>query len=258
MTFSLDFPIASIALWLVFLGLMMIPLRAFFELKRFLLPIVSLVLGIFALYLAHQNSEYNEEKPLQSNIFYALNHETESAFWVSNVLKPDDWNKQFFEKYNLNPLKEIYPYARTPRLKNEAKFIALPTPEVELLSDTLWQDGRIFTFRLKSMLGAENLQLYINRSSGLNSLEINGKRVTDSSFYSKPYQAYYMLNYFGWPREGIEFTLQCNSNQPIEILIYEKKLGLPDKLEFKPMPDWVVPQTGYESYLSLVKSKFSI
>ena len=67
-----------------------------------------------------------------------------------------------------------------------------------------------------------------------------------------------MLNYFGWPKEGIEITIDCGSIEPFEILVFEKKLGLPSSIEFIPMPKSVIPQTGYDSYYSLIKSKFLI
>lgn len=255
-TFSLEFPIASIALWLILLGFLMIPLYVFFHTKRFLLPILALLIGITALYLAHRKSGYNEDRPLQSSIFYALNHETETALWASNITIPDDWNQQFFTESDVRPLNEIYPYAERSRLVSSAKYVSFPTPEILILEDTVWNEGRILTFNLKSRIGAENLQLYISKKSAIKSMMINGKQVTNKAFYTDPYIDYHILNYYGWPREGINFTLECNSNQKLEILVFEKKLGLPAQLEFDPMPADVIPQTGYESYLQLIKSGF--
>ena len=257
-TFSLEFPVASIALWLVLLGLLLIPMRVFFDIKRWMLTAGALVFGVIALGFAHQDSKTSEDQPLQSSIFYALNHEDGSAVWVSNVEDPDHWNEQFFDKLERSPLSEIYPYAAKIRLKNKAKAVSFEMPEVETYSDTVWEGGRIFSFRLKSAEAAENLQLYISVKAGLRSLAINGHKVKNNSFYTEPFRDYYMLNYFGWPEEGIEFTLECIASDPIEILVFEKKLGLPSKLEFIPMPASVIPQTGYESYLTILKSKFMI
>jgi hypothetical protein len=106
------------------------------------------------------------------------------------------------------------------------------------------------------MIGAENFQLYIHKTARLTFFEINGKTVTDKSFYTAPFNDYYIMDYFGWQKSGVDFSLECNVDLPIELLVFEKKLGLPAELDFMPMPVSVIPQTGYESYLSLVKSKF--
>ena len=257
-TFSLELPIAGIGLWVILLGLLLIPINVFFETKRWMLPLVALLVGIVALFLAHQKSTFNADRPLQSNIFYALNHETETALWVSNITEADAWNKQFFTKPDQSPLTEIYPYAEKLRLKSKAPFVSYHVPEVLIVEDTVWQSGRIFSFNLKSMIGAENFQLYIHHNSGLKSLWINGKLVKSEAFYTEPFSDYYILNYFGWQKEGVLFTLDCDSNLPVELLVFEKKLGLPNQLEFVPMPASVIPQTGYESFMSLVKSKFVI
>ncbi len=257
-TFSLEFPIASVGLWLVLLGLLLVPLRVFIDIKRYLLSILALVIGIIALGFAHQDSKTSEDQPLQSSIFYALNHEDGNALWVSNVESPDHWNQQFFDKPDRSPLNEIYPYAGKMRLKSKAKAVTFDMPEVETYSDTIWDGGRIFSFRLKTAEGAENLQLYISAKAGLKFLAIDGHEVNNNLFYTEPFRDYYMLNYFGWPEEGIEFTLECMSTEPIEILVFEKKLGLPSKLEYTPMPASVIPQTGYESYLTLLRSRFMI
>ncbi len=257
-TFSLEFPVASIALWVILLGLLIIPLRVFFDVNRWALSTLALLVGVYALYGAHKKSNYKEEQPLQSSIFYSLNQETETALWVSNVMTADEWNKQFFTEEDRSALTEIYPYAEKLRLKNKAPLVSFAMPEIQLLEDTTWQSGRIFSFKIKSRIDAENFQLYISSKSSLNSLEVNGIPVTDSSFYSQPYSDYYMLNYFGWPNEGVDFKLSCNSNQAFEIFVYEKKLGLPSEIDFIPMPAFVIPQTGYESYMTLVKSKFEI
>ncbi|MBU1012651.1 MAG: M20/M25/M40 family metallo-hydrolase [Bacteroidetes bacterium] len=256
-TFSLELPIAGIALWIILLGLLMIPLRVFFDVNRWALTIIALVVGIIALVGAHLKSDYNEQQPLQSNIIYALNHENKSALWVSNVLKPDAWNEQFFEKNTIGPLTEIFPQATRERLKNKANFVAFEKPVITIISNSIRRDGvRKVKFNLKSMIGAENFQLYIHKTAKLTFFEINGKAVTDKSFYAEPFSEFYIMDYFGWQKSGVDFSLECNVDLPLELFVFEKKLGLPAELDFIPMPASVIPQTGYESYLSLVKTKF--
>ncbi len=257
-TFSLEFPIAGIALWLILIGLLMMPMRVFFDISRWMLTLSALVVGIIAMSLAHLNSDYNDEQPLQSSLFYSADHETETALWVSNVMNPDEWNRQFFSEPERSPLTEIYPYAQKFRLKNQAPYISFAVPEILIVEDTVWDSGRIVSFNLKSSIEAENFQLYISNKSQLKSLQINGKVIVNKAFYNEQFSDYYILNYFGWPTDGIIFTFECGSNQPIELLIFEKKLGLPIQIEYTPMPSFIIPQTGYESMLSLVKSKFLI
>jgi len=258
-TFSLEFPNASIALWLVFLGFLLVPMKAFFDLNRWMLPLISIVIGVFFLFLAHQTSTPNQDRPLQSSIFYAANHETESAYWVSNITEADSWNQQFFENPVIGELTEIYPYAREQRLINSATYLASELPQLEAIIDSVGANGRRnLSFTLKSAINAENFQLYINANAVLKDFKIDGKLIENEYFYSRPYTNYHILNYYAWPDDGVIFSFECNADLPVEMLIFEKKLGLPEQLDYKPMPEWVIPQTGYESCLSLVKSTFQL
>lgn len=254
LTFGLDFPFAGLGVWIILLGFLLIPMRFIFNMNRWALSMLALVIGIIALIGADHNSDYDKEHPLQSSIMYVYNHDSDSALWVSNVLETDEWNQQFFDHPKKGALTEIYPYARRIRLKSEAAKVNYPKPIVSVLSDSLFDAGRKLKFKIQSAIHAENFQLYIHKNE-ITSFTINDKLVTDSLFYIQPWQDYHIMSYFGWYEEGVEFTIVCNSSNPIELLIFEKKIGLPGQLIFEPMPDYIIPQVGYESYMSQIRSR---
>ncbi len=253
-TFGLGFPFAGLGAWIILLGFLLIPMRLIFNMNRWALSILTLIIGVTALVAADRNSDYDAERPLQSSIMYVYNHDTDSALWVSNVLETDEWNQQFFDNSSRGALTEIYPYAKRIRLKNEAPILEFQKPIVTVLSDSVFDTRRKLKFRLQSAIQAENFQLYIHQND-ISSFHINDKLVTDSLFYHQPWKDYHIMNYFGWYQEGVEFTIECNSSTPIELLIFEKKIGLPEQLTFDPMPDYIIPHVGYESFMSQILSR---
>ena len=53
--------------------------------------------------------------------------------------------------------------------------------------------------------------------------------------------------------QGIDLELSCTSDSHFDLIMVEKKLGLPDFEQYEKMPPYIVPQAGYSSHVSIIR-----
>jgi hypothetical protein len=251
--FGLKLIFAGVALTVILSGFLLMLFKAFIEYKKWLLAIVALLTGIVFLISGHITSKYSEKQPLLSNVMYCLNSNTTKAYWVSENLRTDEWNKQFFTQADTAALTEIYPFSEKLRLLNQAPVLDLAKPEIFIESDSVFSENRKVELCLKSNREAHYVEIYIHKDAKLNSLRINNKPVTLKEFYDTGATNYYTIYYFGLYEQGCRLSLDCKSIDTFELFVAEKKMGLPLPDGFKPKPGYVISDKDYNSNLSLVK-----
>lgn len=225
------------------LGLFLPLCTEFFKNYRFILPLASFVVCLIALLLAHLHSDYTEKQPLQTNIWYVLESDTGKATWVSSVLKPDFWNKQFFT----NP--KIDRETGRPRLVNEAPALPLPVPVITVEKDTIENNMRKLTLHCKSSREATSFQLGFSGDQQPASLmRINGKSVVSGN--------YSYMNYVGLDSLGAYLELEMKPGTPIDIVITDKSLGLPQLNDYQPYAANVIPGALFNSNTTQVAKRY--
>jgi hypothetical protein len=251
-TFGLEMAIGGSFIWILLIVYLLPLMEIIMGLKRWVLPITSFLFLLIVLFLAQLKSDYTENRPLMSNVNYCQNANTGESFWVSSKSYIDRWNSQFFKNAVNEPLKEIFPFARIPRLKSIAPKIDISIPIMTIYSDTVIEQSRILNLNLKSQRGAENMQFFIHKSSGLRSLKVNGKAITDPVFFEKYYNGYHFFNYYGLYESGVDLELECEPDSEFSLVMIEKKLGLPQIEGYDPMPEYIIPDSDYFSNLTLL------
>ncbi|MCP4213415.1 MAG: M20/M25/M40 family metallo-hydrolase [bacterium] len=240
----------------ILMGFLLPQLEAGNRLHRAAIPSVALVIALIAFIGGHFTSQPNETQPLQSNVMYCLDADTQHALWVSRHLAADDWNRQFFSEPKKEALTEIYPYAQRIRLKNNAPPASIPLPELAVLEDYSADGRRHLKSRVTSPQNATIVQFLIKKGPGISKLLIGGEPVTVEKEPGKSGFKYYYVEYFAFPPEGIDLELECDEGKDIEILVVEKKLGLPAFPRYKPLAPGFIPDTDDESHVTLLKKTF--
>jgi len=255
--FGLSLPLAGVAI-LMLLLLILLPLLEG-ALKRFnlLIPTVSLLIALIFLVIAHFKSGYTEEKPLQSNVMYASLIDEEKAFWLSSFTHTDEWNKQFFNNSVEDSIPEIYPARKKIYLKNEAIFRDFAKPEVSVITDSTSNGYRYLELNLKSLIESGSFELLIPNSYRLKCFAVNGNQAYGLERLANRKEGY-LFRIFNNNVEGVKIILEYEGEQPLSFSVIEKKIGLPNFDNIKPMPVNIIKGVGYESHITLVKSKLEI
>ncbi len=253
-TFGLSLAVGGSLVFVLLLTYLLPVLEHVFKLKRWILPSIAfLAIGV-SLFIAHAHSDYNEEQPYTSDLLYCQNAQTNKSMWVSNSLYLDRWKKQYFSEALLEPLTEVYPNTMRTRLKNEAPYVEIPKPEITIYSDSTDNGYRYVHLNVCSNQNAENAQFLIHQKAAIETLKINDYLVSDSLFYHKFYGGYYYFNFYGIYSQGIDLKLKCKAGSDIELIMVEKKIGLPSVEGFEKMPAYIVPRQGYFSNMTVLRT----
>ena len=255
--FGLKLPIAGVGM-LVLVLLFSIPLLSELLLKFYkMLLSIGLIATIVFLLIAHFSSAPSNEKPLQSNVMFAVSNVDSTAYWVSKNQITDDWNKQFFTQAEVSTLASFYPDKDKPYLMSNAPFVKFDSPSIENIVFTELDEGQMqVDFILKSSLEPNMIDFVIPVSMGVSSVSINGKMAHE--FNPKIQQQNYYLRLLNPSEFGDAIRVVFLPDADFTFTTLERKLGIPLPDGFKPMPPHIIPDTDYESYATLVKNSFEL
>ena len=258
--FSLNFVLPGVILLVLLLGFLLPQLKIANYSGKWALPVLCLLIAVFLYWNGGADSGYDNTQPMQSNIMYCLDADAtpQNALWVSRYPEPDEWNRQFFPDPRHEPLKEIYPgeIRKKPVLKNAAPLAVVEVPRLTILEDVSEKGLRQLHFNITSSREATIMELILDKKAEISSLVLDGKAVENTKIFAPGKFDYFPVTYHGVPGEGIDVKLECRENHLVEVIVVEKKFGLPEFPGIEPMPPSIIPDTDYESYLTLVKKRF--
>ena len=255
-TFSLGMAFGGAFLMVLLIGCVLPALLSAIKAQRWFPMMLSLVLAIMFFLLAHINSGYTPDKPLQSKLMYVQNVDTDESLWVAPIGYMDDWKAYFFDDAKEEALTEIFPHAGRVRLKNKAAWTPVEEPELQVIMDTICDGKRILTLNIASCRGGENAQFYIHKDAEITHMFINHLELTDQAFFEVNYGDYYFFNFYGMQEEGLELMIYSKPEVEFELIMLDKKLGLPIFEENQKMPANIIPAAGYEANQHVVRKSW--
>lgn len=219
--------------------------------------VASFVLVFVLLGAAHLQSGYDMKKPLQSNVMYAADQVDNKAYWLSRNMATDAWNKQFFEQARPDSIPDFYPGSGRVYLKAAAPFLPYKKPSLSLTHDTLIQGNRIIEFSMGHFNHAFMLEVIIDKKATVKAFSINGKPAHGMGRHAqhRPFQLVRIVN----PgQEKIHFSVVLEGSSLFSFSLLERIIGLPEKAHFEPMPLEIVPDSDYESMMSLIRHEWAL
>ncbi|MHC1705070.1 MAG: M20/M25/M40 family metallo-hydrolase [Tenuifilaceae bacterium] len=257
-TFGLGTIYGGIAVVVILMSYLVIPVILSSENRSWALPLVVIVFLVMKLFVGHVTSDISKSQPLQSNVSYFLNSDKNEAYWFSPKQFMEDWKSQFFTNPETKPLHDLYPLSNFNFLQNKSEVYNQSLPEIAVLLDSIDDGFRKLTFTINTTRKAQNCQVSINRKTMLSAILVNGKNITDEEFFTETISDYYSMNYFGISEKALELTLYLNSIEKVEIVVVESKIGLPNFSGYKPMPEFIIPDKGFVSNVTLVKRTWNL
>ncbi|MCX2741291.1 M20/M25/M40 family metallo-hydrolase [Pontibacter anaerobius] len=261
--FSLQMPYGMVLLALVLAGLLL-PLLVFVArgLSWKNMPLLSLVLllvGGVLLAQAITGEKPSAERPLHSHVSYYLNTDTGNAWWASRFPSTDDWNRQFFTSATREPLREMYPHASIPYLKNEAEALSLPAPVAEVLQDATSDNMRLLRLRLSSPRGAAHLELALQTAlpGKVQGIKLAGQVLPLDPLKTDSGEVYF-TRFHGLPEsKAVVLEVRLAPGAPLTLHLLDQSIGLPQELVKSPRPPHVIAEQGRDSNLTVVRKSYT-
>ncbi|TAE25555.1 MAG: M20/M25/M40 family metallo-hydrolase [Cytophagales bacterium] len=271
-TFDLQMPfVVAVALLIVLLGLLL-PIG--FGIERALrwrngptAASVALGLGIIVTIWAVYAEQPSPQQPLHSQVSYYLDADAKKACWMSHNQTTDHWNKQFFANPILSDFAQFYPagqsgraFGQSKRLVNGAPTFPLAPPTAEILSDSSSATARTLRLRVKSPRGAAGFEIgfVTSDTADVQGLWINGEGVgLNRRPVAKGKGFYWQAFCHGLPlTKELTITVQTRPQTPLELVLYDQSMTLPEPLVRVSRPADVVYEQGAGSNQTVVRKAY--
>ncbi len=210
------------------LGLLVPHLEVIQRLNKWVVPAAGFIVFAVFLIMGGLTSGFDERQPGMNSLFYGLDADNRTAIWGSADAAPDSWTSQFLKNNVEQRLAvEFIPLASNKFLHNQAPVTDLAAPEIALLNDQAEGNTRTLRLRVTSPRRATTISIYIDRSTEVRGLLIDGKRI-DVSAMAVPAGSPWAFRYFALPEEGIELAIAVNPGMPLKIKAVDQSYGLPE------------------------------
>ncbi len=199
-----------------------------------LIAVACFAIGIFGLRI-------DEAHPRLNCLSYAVNADTDEAFWLSSDTEIDPWLRQFFPAGSqLMPLDTFLPEATGKYHKAPAVPVSLTPPKIEILQDETRAEKRYLHLKVTSPRKAPTVVLNALSDIPVYNATFNGISLQD-------YDGRWFLSDGIFPvDEGIELTLELPAHTPLKLRVIDHSYGLPTPAKGpKPIrPPYLIPKTN--------------
>jgi hypothetical protein len=249
--FGLESPssVAVVVLGLL-LGLLLPVLANVLRTSRWLIPVCSFSCFLITMGVAHLQSGYTDSEPLQTNLRYLLNTDEGRAYWVSDDVKPDRWNRQFFTHPSIG--NSIGNFDRG--LIDDAPLVDLAPLSLLLEHDTLEAGVRKLRLHCLSRLGVVSARMLFSEGGLPLVVKVNGKEVAEKD---RPKTGWTTLEYKGLGAEGVDIECWTSPGRPFEFYLLSRSMGLPEiKGTNTSYPADIIPGPGDHSNTTQVAKRY--
>jgi hypothetical protein len=209
------------------LGLFVPHLEVIQRLNKWIVPVAGFLIFVGFLIMGSFTSGFNERRPGVNSLFYGLDVDNRLALWGSADAAPDSWTAQFLKNnVEQRPAVEFVPLASNKFLHSQAPIVDLAAPELALVSDQTQDNIRTLRLRVTSPRRAETISIYIDRSTEVSGLTVDGKRINVSAIPA-PAASPWAFRYFALPVGGVELTIAVKPGTPVKIKAVDQSYGLP-------------------------------
>ena len=227
------------------LGLLIPILSTTFEVNRYLITGLAVIIFFASLLVGHVTSNFDASHPLQSSLYYQLRADENKAYWISDFPDTDEWNKQYFQGAKVEDGK----------LLNVAPLLPLSAPSAVILKDTIVNEIRKLHLHLAFRQNALSMTIRIGKENLAGDVTVRGSAggIPQSN---KSASLFSYVNYVGLDSLGVEVIFETTPGKPFEFSVVDRSLGLPVMVGMADRPAWIIPGVGSNSNTMQVTKKF--
>lgn len=214
--------------FLVFIFGILIPVfKQYAYIKK--MGFLFLAIGVLAFASAAYQSSFSEDRKLPNSILYALNADTNQAYWATYNTIIDDFTKQFLGD---NPKEGSYNTGTTAskyktKLKwhTPAPLVNLTKPRIEVVSDTVIATKRSVCLQIESLRNANRIELLANKPIQFHAFAVNGETLKNNTGFSVEFGT--IMSYFRTSEDDLlQIEFETDASQTFDITIVEAKYDL--------------------------------
>jgi len=209
--------------------------------RRFILPALPLALCMVWLGVGSATAIVDEQHPLPSHLFLALDGSSGRTLWISRADELDEWNKPLFPG-NAAPVAEpnLFGPDSPPFWVSPAPAsAALLPPAIEVLSDQREGSRRRLALRVRSQREAASLTVRVDGTKVLAS-SVDGRRLPADP------DGLWKLETHGMGDDWLRVDLQVASNTPFQLRVYDETHRLPN-IPLPPRPPHLIADSSRPS-----------
>jgi hypothetical protein len=238
--------IAVVVVFLCLLSGLLTPVvTGLFHRKKILNGLLLSTLICFA--AGSATSGFDAEHPRQNTLFYALDSNTQSAYWLSTDKQLDHWTKTFFgNQKEQRYVPGIFGGAPLKLWSADAPILSLSPPEIETLDDSTSDGKRTLTIKIKSARHTPKLNMTIE------GIEILASKVAGLAYTSAP-QTNWRLKAYGLNDEDLVIEITVKPDKPFTLRISDVSYGLPDIKQTVRPSDSIAKPGEYSDTVVVVK-----
>ncbi len=255
--FSLSRPMGPVVIFILLLSLATPLLDMAMAFNRRLLPGLALVILFGSLIAGHLSSFPTPARPLQTNLWYAIDADIDTAIWASTHPRTDSWNRHYLRNEVSGPVAMLYPdRPNWEFLQSPATAMDIQPPVVSVLGDTIFGSParRVLELQIRSLRSATSINCRLMPDGGaIHELYVDGQMINMRSGRSPALE----LSYYAPEGEGFHLKLVLDGNAPLRVDAVDRSLGLPEALLTTPLPRQIIPGPGYLSHVTLVRKSYS-
>jgi hypothetical protein len=252
MTLSMSAVLAVMVVLL--LGLLIPQLRLMAGSRKWMLPAVASLICFVFIVAGSATSGLDSNHRQTNSVFYVMNADTSKALWGSLDQRPDEWTAQFLAgKIERGSMGDYLASNYDGFLKAQANPLPLNAPSVELLDDSLTDEGRAIRLRITSPRQAPIVTVSTDANTEVITYSVNQKRIANQGGQR------WGLRYYGIPKEGVELSLVLKASGSVTLMVTDQSYGLPEgpTLSFTPRPDHMMASILPFSDMTLVTKSFT-
>ncbi len=278
LAFGMHMQVVVIAFAALFFGLLVIQMRAAFDIHPALLPVGALLVAVIAFVGGHLTSTPSPDRPMQSHVSYCLDADGRTAQWISRISRPDHWNRQFFPEEPLEPSRDVFTYFRPFTLRNPAPVAQIPAPAIEVKGEREEKGKRFLSLQVTSRRKAHWMGIFIEKyprdkkadavkgkggatekKSRILRVTVDGREMfhRDETGGRNRNDGYVIIDYIGIPEGGLNLAIESEAGEAVRVILVDRTYGIPSFPKYKPMPDDVVVHSAYSANSLNVKKTFT-
>ena len=227
------------------LGLTLPLLAAVFREVRWLIPGGAFGLFLLGILVAFFHRGYTPQEPYKTSLRYLLNADSGTAYWVTDVERPDAWTRQFFP----HPHTGHTIGGSGKDLIDTASVLPLQAPSLTVQKDTLENGMRLLTLHCQPSPGAVSARLELDKNDTAYNIWVDGKQAARTSGNR---HAWRWLDYRGVTSAGFDAMFQLDPAKPFGVNLISRSMGLPALQGFQGYPPGIIPGPGDFSNTTIV------
>jgi hypothetical protein len=251
--FSLVLPFGAIVMLSFCIPFLFVSLGYVQLLGKKIVLIFPLILIFWGLISGHLHSRFDKRHPLQSELMYAMDLETNKAYWVSTQNKLDEWNRKYFPNATAKEnLDDFYPGAGNSFWKSSASIQNLSKGKISIIKDSVANGKRILKINARPDSACYGIRIYFFNEVEITSL--NNRKIESGKWKEGQFK---FLQFIAPSTDGVEIELRTDLRK-LDLQVIEQRLGLPSAIIPAPLPENFIYSPNYFSNTTQVKYKVAI